>query len=257
MEERKRTVLAVAIACVVVLALMYSFGLNLLSRAPEFELADPTETASASPGTGDPDGTGGVAVAVTPETVQSVIASLSKYRSYSRTLSLTYCWGEDGRSTLSARVWVHGSWVRTDLTRQSGVTECSITNGETRWIWYTGEQEAEGRVYSGAAQPASADLIQHIPSYEDVLAIPAGEITAAGYEQRDGQSCIYVETAPDALGCVRRFWIAEDSGLLMTAQTEQDGSVVYEMVSSEVMSPMTDGAQAFTLPDGTNLYEAD
>lgn len=257
MEERKRTVLAIVIACVVVLALMYSFGLNLFSRAPDFELADPTETASASPGTGDPDGTGGVAVSVTPETVQSVVASLSKYRSYSRTLSLTYRWGESGQSVVSARVWVHGDWVRTDVVWQSGITECSITDGETRWIWYTGKREVEGRVYSGTAQPASADLIQHIPSYEDVLALPSEAITSAGYEQRDGQSCIYVETAPDDFGCIRRFWVAEDSGLLMAAQTAQDGTIVYEMISSEVMSPMTDGAQAFTLPDGTNLYEAD
>ena len=65
MEERKRNVLAVIIACVVMLALVYSFGLNLFYRTPDFQLADPTVTESGSPGASDPGDVSGVTVDVT------------------------------------------------------------------------------------------------------------------------------------------------------------------------------------------------
>ncbi len=259
MEERKRNVLAVIIACVVVLALVYSFGLNLFSRRPEFDLADPTVSESGSPGVTEPGDVSGVTVEVTPATVQSVIASLAKYSSYSRTVSVTYRWDGENSGTLSAQVWADGGWTHTETALPTGLTECSVVGEGSAWIWYAEDPENAryARVYTGSAQDGAEDLIQRIPTYEDVLALDPADISAAGYEQREGQSCIYVETAPDQLGCVRRFWVSESSGLLMAAQTEQDGLVVYEMTSGAVMSPMSPDTRAFTLPSGTVLHSVE
>ena len=56
MEERKRTIFAVIIACVVLVAVLYSFGLNLFTPHPNLVLADPNAAASmdvseSAPGT--------------------------------------------------------------------------------------------------------------------------------------------------------------------------------------------------------------
>ena len=47
MEDRKRTILAVIIACVVLLAVLYSFGLNLFIQTPELD--PPGLNASSGP----------------------------------------------------------------------------------------------------------------------------------------------------------------------------------------------------------------
>lgn len=260
MEERKRNVLAVIIACVVMLALVYSFGLNLFYRTPDFQLADPTVTESGSPGASDPGDVSGVTVDVTPATVQSVIASLTKYSSYSRSVSVTYRWDGESSGTLSAQVWADGGWVYTETALPTGLTECSVVGEGAIWIWYAEDPEnvrSNVRVYTGSAQTGAEDLTQRIPTYEDVLALDPEEISSAGYELWEGQSCVYVETTPDELGCVRRFWVSESSGLLMAAQTEQEGLIVYEMSSGAVMSPMEQGTRAFTLPAGTTLHSVD
>lgn len=253
MEDRKRNILAVIIAFAVVLALVYSFGLNIFRRMPEFELADPSATAS-EPGIGEPGVSSGVAVELTPATVQSVIASLSKYGSYTRTLSVTYRWGAESSGTLTARVWADGGWVRTETELPTGLTECSIVGEDTIWIWYTGSEALRGQVRTAAAQAGAQDLTQRIPTYEDVLELDPADIADAGYVLWQEQPCIYVETGPDALGQTRRFWVSESSGLLVAAQTEQGGLVVYEMTSAALSSPLTAGEQIFLLPDGTELH---
>ena len=89
MEDRKRTILAIIIACVVLLAVLYSFGLNLFNKPPQLELPDSEAVSSGAQGSANTEA-GGIQVEVTPQTVQSVVASLSRYESYSRTVSITY-----------------------------------------------------------------------------------------------------------------------------------------------------------------------
>ena len=45
-----------------------------------------------------------------------------------------------------------------------------------------------------------------------------------------------------------------DSGLLVASEMEQDGAVVYTMNSGDVVSPLDQRSDIFTLPDGTVLY---
>ena len=82
MEEKKRTILAIVISCIILLAVFYSFGLNFFRSTPEIEVADTQASpdVSAVPGA---SGQGGIPVEVTPETVQSILASMSRYQSYS------------------------------------------------------------------------------------------------------------------------------------------------------------------------------
>lgn len=256
MEDRKRTIFAVLIALVLVVALLYSFGLNLFSSTPQVDLADPNAAESNDPSGSLPgDGTG-ITVEVTPATVQSVIASMTRYESYSRTLIVTYSWGDHETGSMITQVWADGGWTRTLSAQTSGLAEHTISGDGCVWLWYdAGDGDSEQLVYNGAAEKISGDLLQRIPTYEDILYLDVESITAAGYVLRNGQPCIFVEAEQQNLGYLYRYWISETSGLLMAAETEKSGVLVYRMESNEVVSPMSAGGEIFTLPDGTVLYE--
>ena len=248
MEDRKRTLFAMIIACVVVLAVLYSFGLNLFASRPQLELADPNAAASQNIGGNDPGNQGGIPVELTTNTVQRVIAELERYSSYSRTVTVTYYWGEGGVGSASAQVWANDGWVRTDTGLSSGMVEHSVVGENQLWLWY----DDGARIYRGPAREMTEDLMQRIPTYEDVLALDAADITAAAYMDYDGQSCIYVEARQGDLGYLYRFWISVDSGLLIASETVSGGKVVYSMTSRELVSPLTNADEYFVLPDGTN-----
>ena len=62
--------------------------------------------------------------------------------------------------------------------------ENSIVGEGQLWLWY----DQDNRVYAGPAEGMSADLIQRLPTYEDVLALDRDSIMDAGYVERDVQS---------------------------------------------------------------------
>ena len=117
-------------------------------------------------------------------------------------------------------------------------------------------QEQGQAVYSGPAGERSADLSQRLPTYEDVLALDKKDITAAGYEERDGQPCVYV-ASNSPMGYTERWWISANSGLLVAVETEKDGELVYAMSSRDVVSPLDQTEGVFVLPDGTELYRSE
>lgn len=249
MEDKKRTVMAVVIIAVVLAAVLYSFFLNLLAPTPHLVLADPNASQSLDPVEQESGEPGGVVVEVTPKTVQSLIACLERYESYRRTVTVEYFSAGSWVGAVTAQVWADGGWTRSAAQLGSGAVENAIVGDGTLWLWYDGGRA----VWSGPADQRSADLSQRLPTYEDVLALEKEDITAAGYEERDGQPCVYVE-AEGALGCTERYWVSVNSGLLVASETEKDGEVVYSMSSRDVVSPLDQSAGAFTLPDGTVLH---
>ena len=248
MEERKRTILAVVIILVVLAAVLYSFSMNLFAPTPKLELANPDATASLDP-SGSPSGErGGLMVEVSTRTVQSLIASLTRYESYSRTVAVQYFDAGQPVGSASAQIWADGGWSRTDVTLASGRVEHAILGDGRLWLWY----DRESAVYEGPGADLSADLIQRLPTYEDVLELDKSSITAAGYEERDGQPCVYVE-AKTARSYTERYWVSVNSGLLVAAETEEDGEVVYTMSARDVVSPLEETGGVFALPDGAVL----
>ena len=250
MEDRKRTVLAVVIIAVVLAAVLYSFFLNLFAQTPELVLADLNASGSMGPGGEPSGGQGGLMVEVSTRTVQSLIASLTRYESYSRGITVEYYDAGQPVGTASAQVWSDAGWTRTDLTLSSGQVEHTIVGDGPLWLWY----DRESAVYSGPAEDLSADLLQRLPTSEAVLALEEDSITAAGYVERDGLPCVFVEAVTPELNYVERYWISETGGLLMAAETEKDGALIYALSSRDVVSPMEQAAGIFALPDGTQLY---
>jgi len=250
MEEKSRKWFAIIIALIMVAAVFYSFAINLFGDTPSVTLVD---TGSQPGGETAPGGIYGslLPVELTPETVQSAVATLERYSSYQRTLTVEYLNNGESLGLLTANVAVDGGWTRTDVSYTGGVTEHSILGGGDCWLWYG---EDPSYVTMRAADMA-ADLAQRIPTYEDVLALDTQEITAAGYESRGDLPCIYVEVSQTQLGYREKFWISVDSGLLVAAETSKEDQLVYQMTGYQVTRPLADGKDSFTLPDGTVLHQ--
>lgn len=252
MEERKRTIFAIVIACVVLVAVLYSFGMNLFSPRPELNLADPSISASQDPSGETPGEEGGIPVELTPETVQYVVANLPRYASYSRTVTVEYRWGSSESGASTAQVWADGGWIRTDTTLDSGTVEHSVVGNGQLWLWYNDEEQ----VYHGSASDMTADLMQRTPTYENILEFDTKDILTASYVRHGGQYCIFVEARQEELDYVYRYWVSVSSGLLVASETESDGEIVYLMSSRDMVSPLTGAEGYFTLPDGTDLLQS-
>ena len=249
MDKRKLNWItwAVLALAVVIIALMLG---GSLSRTAHITL--PPSTPPRDPSAGDGSDSGALTVVeITPETVQSAIASLSRPESYGRSVTLQYFW-PGGGGTQELYTIVRGAWTRTDRSLSGGRTRISITNGEETYIWYGYDSGAP--VYAAPAGTISADDEQSIPTYEDILSLPAGDILLADYRTLETLRCIYVETAADPAGYSLRYWVAVDSGLLVQAEKLLGEDTVYRMTALYVDQTEYD-ASRFTLPDGTVLLD--
>ena len=166
---------------------------------------------------------------------------------YRRQLSVQQFWsGGDG--TVETTVTVKAPWTRAGRTLADGRVRHTLTDGETTYIWY----DRETAVYTAPAGDITADVEQSIPTYEDILDLPAARIAAADYQVISGVNCIYVETTADDAGYVLRYWVSLDSGLLVAAEKLLEEETIYRMwQTSEEFSPVID--REFTLPDGTDV----
>ena len=241
MGEKNRRVLVIAIAVTVLAAVFVSFGLPAITgRIPQVTLADLDQP--------DPQESNQqlLPVEVTPDTVQSVVATLSRPESYSRTMTVSLYWGESGQADQQVQMWAGDGYVKTTVSSVSGVQHRLVGDGKLR-LWYEGdtswkEMDADSR---------SADLAQHIPTYEDVLSVDIDRLTKASYVSKGGKDCIYVEVAQDRPDTVDCYWIETATGLLAFCETMEGEKLVYSMAETDFTSPLESPDEFTILPDGS------
>lgn len=261
MERKNKLVLFLLMILVMGVAMFSGFGLILFSGT-EAEIVLPTPLPSGSgPGAGGTEANGWVAdVQVTPETVQNVIATLSRPENYARTVTVEMSTGENRTGAYTASVLVDGAWTSVWLDH-----EAYRSTGQQRTILYCDPETGAGTLYRWygdggevarwPVERGADDLAQHIPTYENVLALDPGDIVDAGFVVREGVPCVYVEAQVEPLGYLERYWVSTDDGLLSAAETSQDGVVVMRMSSTSAEVLQTAGEERFTLPDGTVLHQ--
>lgn len=226
---------------VVVMMLM-----NTLHRPEHIVLPD-TSTASDQVAE-DPDTVSNalMVVEITPKTVQSAIATLSRPEAYRRTVTVEQFWST-GSGSYETTVTVSGGWTRMDRTMPDGRVRHSIIGPEETCVWYNNEAE----IYRSAVGAVSADNEQCIPTYEDILDLPVEAISTADYRVLSDIRCIYVEAAEeDSQMC---YWVSVDTGLLVAAEKLLDGQRGYRMEALTV-DQTEPAATEFTLPDGTSFF---
>ena len=249
MDSKKRLAIAIAITCLIVAAIFASFGRSLFFvQIPSITLADVNEGGDASDSSGVQDGDQYWQVAVTPETVQSIVATLSRPDSYYRELTVETLWS-GGSYASPVQYWEDGGWAHTRQVLASGAVRHDLTGPETAYYWY------EGSTAWGTfpADERSSDLAQHIPTYETVLELDPESITGAGYELRGSLPCVYVEVQKEE-GALERYWISTDSGLLISAEREVNGALVYRMTAYTQIQVPCPATASFALPDGEVLH---
>lgn len=239
---KKNTSVLAAITVLTVLIVVLLAG-NSMRRSAHIHL--PEEDVQQGATTDVMDGSAINQIVVKPETVQSVIATLRRSDTYSRTVTVEQIWsGGSGVSTSS--VYVKNGWMRVDTQRTDGSQRHSITNGAATYIWY----DDETTYFKGTAGQFSPDNEQTIPTYEDILPIPVENILLADHRSYGGSDCIYVETrlSGEMKLC---WWVSISTGLLTAAEKYDGELLVYRMNATESSAEVL--AERFILPDGTEL----
>ena len=251
MEQKNRWFITVSVIALIFIALLGSFGRSLFFlNTPDVVLPESDDPSSSSTSSQSTQNSSQYQpVSVTPETVQSVIATLSRTDSYSREISLETFW-TDGSSATTLQMWTDGGWTHSVQTLPSGVVRHDLVGNGTLYYWYEGSQLWK----SVPADERSADLAQRLPTYETVLDLAVDTIVDASYEIREGISCIYVETVQNDLNLSQHYWVSTDTGLLVSAETRQGEQLLYRMSAFAPITTPCPSSASFSLPDGTELY---
>lgn len=251
MEQKNRLFIVAAIVALIVGAMLTSFGRGLFAlRTSKVVLPSSSAVTGEGPDISS-DGKGYQRVEVTTQTVTGVVATLARPASYYRELTVETFW-TGGSSTAQVQVWTDGGWSHSRQALPSGAVRHDLTDGDTLYYWYDGSQQYR----TAPADDKSSDLAQHIPTYETVLELDPDEIIAAGYETQGDLPCILAEVRPAGSRQIQRYWISVDSGLLVSAEIEEDGQLIYRMTAySPVQSPCPSDA-SFALPDREVLHTA-
>lgn len=254
MEQKNRSIIAITVTILILVAMFASFGRNLFTdRNTQVVLPpeDTTQSGSDSSAATPDHPTEFLRVEVNPQTVQSVIGSLSRNTNYYRELTVNNFWDEGTFHTTTVQVWVDNGWSHVKQTLPSGLIRHDLIGDEQVYYWYEGDDNWR----TAPADQLSADLAQHIPTYETVLALDVDRIIATGYELQEELPCIYVEVQNDMAGYGERYWVSVDNGLLVRAEVLEKGAVIYSMSAlSPIQSPAPVTQETFTLPDGTILH---
>lgn len=219
--------LLIAAVIVVIAFLLIVLAPGAAVDTPAVVLAEPAATEAAG---GEGPGGGNVrTVEVSPDTVQAVIATLSRVESYSRTMTVESFWN-GGSSVREIQVWAHGGSTKIAIDGGGQPTKYILIKDGERWIWYSDSQN----VHHAAAGGSDADEYQSLLTYEDILELDVSQILEAGYGDYDGEGCILVRYVQGELGYESLCCISVDTGLPMSWETYDGDSLIYRMSSSPV-----------------------
>ena len=155
---RNRVTVAFLAVTVLVIAMMLS---GTLHRTPRITLPSGMQAAGQTVVGGETP----TVVEVTPETVQTAVATLSRPLEYRRTVTVEQLW-TGGSGTYETAVAVSGGWTRTDRTLAGGRVRHVLTDGEVTHIWYDGgTDDATLRMMSGQGK----EVIVLLPNDDEFL----------------------------------------------------------------------------------------
>ena len=239
MKSKRRPAILLCFACL--LLLFFAF-LSIGGLRTRESIVLPPETSESGDETEE---TASLRlIAVTPETVQNVVATLARPENYTQTVTVERMAGEGVSGASVTTLDAANGWVRLS-TDENGTKRCVLTNGEKTYIWYPNST----RVFTGSAV-FSADEEYGVPTYEDLLSLKPNEIAAADYCSINGDGCVFAETVPDADGYFSRYWIRVSDGLL-TASEQYCGDALLVRTAALTTEYNTAKAESFLLPDGT------
>ena len=238
----KRIIVGIIIAVLIIAAAILIKTYGPTDTSHTITLPSPTEG-----NTGNTENDNINRVQVTAENVQSVLGTLKRADSYTRTYKLKSYW-EGGVSETTQSLWKKGDKVRVSISQENYVKNI-LVSGNDLYIWYDGysgifhSKLAEGEVNK------EIDKLSRLVTYEDVLSIPPENIIKASYEvTQTGEPCIYVEYKSGILGYVNHLYVSIDSGLLVSSSRYEGDKLIdsIESVSTDLSTPPDDTFNAPT-----------
>ena len=224
----------IALALLAVVGLVFFLAPGRTPDTPAVLLPTPVPTESVSSGGGTPTAE---ALAVTPATVQTVLSTLDRTETYSRSLRVQDFYSGGSRSRNIA-VYASPDALRLDISADGSPEEHVLLRDGRKWLWYS---DAAG-VYTGPAAASDADAYQTTLTYEDVLSAPKEDILDAGYVEFGGVYCIFVRWRFGALGYESECYIDLATGLLLGERCYDGDVLIYSMDS---------GAPELALPEAS------
>lgn len=192
---------------------------------------------------------------ITRGNVQDVLRSLTRPSSYHQAVTIMTYAAQASRQQ-QVDIWRSGRLFRADITEQSGSVKSVLSDGETAYIWYDGDETALELPLRDGVSP---EQLVGIGSYDTILALPQQQIISADFvtlQEEASFSCIYVTFSLN--GCEQYDWIDLSSGLLCRQSIQQDGKSLYIMQQNR-LDVLMDGdealSDAFCLPDGTEPFD--
>ncbi|MBR1496861.1 MAG: hypothetical protein IJ617_04485 [Oscillospiraceae bacterium] len=232
-----------ALALVMLTVLVFLLGPGARPETPAVILAAPVpaENGESSRAT---DGTDNRILTVDVNSIQNVVATLSRAENYSRVLTATTYWN-GGSSVREITVWVHGAQARLRIREGGSETEQQILLRDgKKWIWYS---DRPG-VWTGRAALGDTDAYQTLRGWEEILTVDRRSIIDAGCTVYNGTLCVYARYAKGSLGYESLSYIAVDSGLLMGAETYDGDTLIYSLSSTSPVFSTPDEA-VFEIPE--------
>lgn len=188
---------------------------------------------------------------VTPETVQAVIAAISRPDGYSRVVTVEDFWG-DGSSADQFTIQVSGTSSKITVVSEKEQKYILVTDAGT-WIWYDGIPD--DAYYTPTSNTYDGDQWLRTLTYEDLLKMPAEDITAAGYEEHNGIWCVYASYETPNFGYSGTVWVSVTDGLLCAAEIYDGDALIYRMTGGTADTSVPDDS-LFIPPQTANAPES-
>lgn len=227
---KKPAVIVVSAAVLLVLVFFLVRSFTSSRQLPTITL--PTPAAQSSVG----ELPSGDLINITPETVKTTLATLSRIESYSRTYSVTTYWSS-GESTDKLSVWQKGESLKMTLDHAGSIKNLLIIDRDL-YVWYDNVGGSSKYTLYEDFDYSGTDRFTRLLTYEELFAADTQDIQDAGYVQLLGEPCIYV-CYKGQNDYVNQINVSINSGLLVSAQIYDGEALIYSMESqtTELSAP--------------------
>ena len=255
MFGRKWTVLAVASALALVLALFASVLLLPLLRPPAPPLTLPPEESGFSAPSETPAAAQTVfpqnpfeRLEVGPDNIQRLLGTLSRPEAYTATYAVTLHWGGESATWRFRTATLEGV-VKSEQLGPDGLVQRTRISGNGKYYdWPAGGAWWEGNSGSGFVP----DNMSMLPDFEAeirrVLSMSAEDIAEAYLDVWGGRTCLFL-IAEEKTADYHYFFDAE-SGLLLSFEKVVGDETAYSFLMESFDLTAPDPQRDFLLPNG-------
>ncbi len=176
-------------------------------------------------------------IEVNPETVKTVLGTLARPESFTRSYTVKSIWN-GGQSEETLSYWQSGKNIRLSIS-ENKVVKNILVRGNDLYVWYNSSSGVLKSKLNESSVSKEVDRFSRLITYEDIKDVPQEDIRDAYYVEKAGQPCIYVEYKSGKLGYIYQANIAVDTGLLVSMNKLDKDKLIFSMdsVSTELSTP--------------------